>query len=180
MIRRLWLDSTVARNTGQVRELAELADPKGIVLVVPAHIHLEQCRHQRSECKERGTEFSLEVFDGFLEQLHVQVVELTLKKELAERWGERLHRRFSTRDQWRAAKLSSIRAKLAESAAVSTKRPPMTTDWLVALQIEDDQDGLVVTDDKGPEWDALRTSNKAKSFDQAKEWLSRLPTAPVD
>ena len=167
---RLWLDSTVARNSSQVRELAELASPRDVRLLVSAHIHLEQYRHERVQ---RGDRFNLSIFNQFLERLSIDVVELRMTQDTAERWGERLADRYPTADEWAAAKARSIKAKLPSDGDVKRGHLPMTADWLVALQVEDDEQ-YIVTDDTGPEWEALRSSGRAMTFEEAKHRLGEL------
>jgi hypothetical protein len=51
---------------------------------------------------------------------------------------------------------------------------PMTTDWWVALEVEDHEGDRVAVDDKGGEWDALRKTGRALFADDAIDWLSSL------
>ena len=169
---RLWLDSTVARIPRQIEDLSDLATPRGIKIVVSAHIYLEQYRRERTRSGER---FSIEIFNGFLKRLGLEVMEISLTRQLAERWGERLYKSYPTNDLWQGAKRKSVKAKLPDGAINERHRIPMTADWLVALQVEDDAEGYVVTDDKGPEWDALRKEGRAKKLEEVKSWLEGFP-----
>lgn len=49
---------------------------------------------------------------------------------------------------------------------------PMTTDWWVALQVEDEEEDRVAVDDEGGEWQALFAQGRAMTADKAKEWVA--------
>lgn len=171
----LWLDTNVARSPRRVKELARLAQKKGVRVVVHAHVHLEIWRQRHVELKEK---FSEEIVRSTLEQLGFQVFDVTLDRAAAERWGERLARRYE--DGWASAKLSAVRARLPEGTTLPAKKVPMTTDWLVALAVED-HDGVIAVEDKGEEWSALRaaTPKRALSFEECLAWLQDLPDSPA-
>jgi hypothetical protein len=55
----------------------------------------------------------------------------------------------------------------------------MTTDWLVALAVED-HDGIIAVEDKGEEWRGLRDAlpKRALGLDECRAWLQALPDSP--
>lgn len=169
---RIWLDSTLLWSPRKAKELCALARSRGFEVGVSAQIHLEQLRRDRTR---RGPSFDPAFTEQYLSRVGISIQPLRLDRPTAERWGQRLHERFGSSDAWPQAKLRSLRAKLGDGATLSD-RAPMTTDWLVALQVEDDgDDALVVTDDGGPEWDALRAGSQARTYDDARAWLTSLP-----
>jgi len=170
----LWLDSNVARSPGKIRELFEKASPKGIRLVVPAQVYLEICRQVR---ESQGAKFSLVRFDSFLEQQGIEVIGAQLDRTTAATWAELLNRRYPTRDEWKEAKLKSVKAKLPDEAELPAERVPMTTDWWIALAVEHDADAFIAVEDKGEEWRLLREQNRAGSFDDTLKWLETQPDA---
>jgi hypothetical protein len=166
----LWLDSNVARSPGKVRELSKLAQQKGISVVVHAQVHLEICRQVRVR---EGAEFSQELIDSFLETHRVPVIGAQLDRSAAESWAELLQKRFPTSEAWKKAKLSAVKARLPSEAEVNAHRVPMTTDWLIALEVER-RGSYIAVEDKGEEWKALRemTPKRALSYEEALRWLS--------
>lgn len=169
----LWLDSNVARSPQSVRELSSRASPKGIRVVVPAQVHLEICRHRR---ERDGEQFSPHLIDSFLGQLGIEVVEARLDRSTAELWAEMLHQRFPTSESWKAAKLTSVKAKLPEGATLPASKVPMTTDWWIALAVERDSNAFIAVEDKGEEWRNLRALGRAFSYQDALRWLDGQPS----
>jgi hypothetical protein len=53
----------------------------------------------------------------------------------------------------------------------------MTTDWLIALAVEQDAGSLIITEDTGEEWRHLREAQptRALAWDEALAWLNSLP-----
>jgi hypothetical protein len=168
----LWLDSNVARSPGDIRELVKRASPKGIRVVVPAQVHLEICRQVR---ESTGQQFSQQLIDSFLSQLGIEVVEARLDRATAETWAAMLNQRFPTSDDWKAAKLTSVKAKLPAGTTLPASRVPMTTDWWIALSVERDTSAFVAVEDRGEEWRALRALGRAFSYADALKWLEAQP-----
>jgi hypothetical protein len=178
----LWLDSSVVLQLkeSKLRELTDLAREKGIRVVVHAHIHLEMCRNLREKMRTKGMEFSPSYVRSHLDQLRIEVAEAALDRAAAEEWALLVDQRYSTDEAWQQAKLDAVRARLPEGAHLRADRVPMTTDWLVALEIER-QGAYVAVGDKGIEWRALREMNpcRALSYDDAMRWLqSRVDAGP--
>jgi hypothetical protein len=165
----LWLDSDVARVPEKIREIAALANRKGVKVVVPAQVYLER---NRQMLERMGDQFSRKLFDDFIDQLGIDIVEVPLDRARAGVWAELLNRRFPTGDAWKRAKLSAIRARLPDEATLDVRRAPMTTDWLTALEVERVK-AYVAVEDKGEEWRALRemSPKRALFFDEAMRWL---------
>jgi hypothetical protein len=170
----LWLDSNVARRPGDLRELVARAHRKGIRVVVPAQVHLELCRHLR---ESKRAAFSPQFIESFLTQQGIEVIEAQLDRQTAETWAEMLNDRYPTSDQWKAAKLSSVKAKLPDGATLPASRVPMTTDWWIALAVERDSDAIISVDDKGEEWQALRAVKRALFYVETLSWLEDQPDA---
>jgi hypothetical protein len=170
----LWLDTNVARSVQNVRTLGKLALKKGVRVVVHAHVYLENWRQMRVEKKEA---FSAQLIITLLEQYKITVFEMVLSQTVAERWGDLLAKRYPAADDWPKAKLKSIKARLDDETSIREKKPPMTTDWLVALAVEE-HDGYVAVEDKGVEWDALRGAKRALTYEQSVAWLEGLPDLP--
>ena len=129
----LWLDTNVAWSAQNVRTLGKLALKKGVRVVVHAHVYLENWRQMRVEKKEA---FSAQLIITLLKQYKITVFEMVLSQTVAERWGELLAKRYPAADDWSKAKLRSIKARLDDETSIREKKPPMTTDWLVALAVE--------------------------------------------
>ncbi len=168
----LWIDSDVARSAKRVRQLAELAQVKGVKVVVHAQVHLEQCRQTRELAAKAGKPFAPERMQSFLDQLGVEIAEAKLDRATAEAWAELLHNRFPTDEAWKQAKLGAVRARLPDEASITADRVPFTTDWLVALEVER-SGGLIAVEDKGEEWRRLRELDpkRALSYEEAITWL---------
>jgi hypothetical protein len=118
------------------------------------------------------SEFSDGYIQSSLEQLGIEVVEATLDRATAEVWARLLDQRYPTGEAWGQAKLDAVRARLPVGANLPSERVPMTTDWLIALEVER-QCATVAVDDKGIEWMALREMSPccALSYDEAMRWL---------
>lgn len=172
----LWLDSNVARSVPKVRQLAELAKRKGVQVLVHAQVHLEICRQQRERL---GAAFSQERVTTFLDQLGIEVAAAQLDRAAAERWAEILDRRYPSSDAWKKAKLSAVKAKLPDDAVLPAHRVPMTTDWLIALEVQH-RGAIIAVQDQGEEWGALRAAmpKRALSYDEALRWLDEQEDAP--
>jgi hypothetical protein len=170
----LWLDSSVLRQLkrSQLRALASLAGRKGVRIVVHAHIHLELCRHLRGSMRARGEEFTPSVISTSLDQLGIAVADAMLGRAEAEAWAALLDQRHPDDAAWQEAKLESVKARLPEGTRLRLGDVPMTTDWLVALEVER-QGARAAVDDKGPEWRALREAEpcRALSYTEAVQWL---------
>lgn len=173
----LWLDTNVAWSPAKVRQLAALARRKGVRVVVHAQVHLEIWRQRHVK---DGEKFSSNLVESFLRQLGIEVFDVALDRAAAEKWGEMLARRYPTDEAWRGAKLQAVKATLPDEAVVPAHRVPMTTDWLIALAIEE-HDGYIAVEDRGEEWSALRgaTPKRALTFKESLAWLQDLPDAPA-
>jgi hypothetical protein len=171
----LWLDSNVAWSPGKVRALATLAEKKGVRVVVHAQVHLEIWRQRNVR---DGAEFDAQMIGSFLHQLGIQVFDAMLDRTAAERWGERLAQRYG--NEWPRAKLEAVKARLPDGTSLPARRVPMTTDWLVALAVED-HDGFIAVEDKRGEWATLRdaTPKRALTFEECLAWLEALPDSPA-
>jgi hypothetical protein len=165
----LWLDTSVVWQATKLREIAALAKRSGVKVVIPAQVHMESYRQQRTA---RGDRFSADIFRGILEELRVEIAEMTLDAQTAEKWGEILHRRYPSEEAWRAAKLSCVKTRLPQEVTFQAERVPMTTDWLMALEIER-REFYVAVDDAGEEWRALRATSpkRALTYDETLAWL---------
>jgi len=166
----LWLDSSVIRAKQRVlAPLVELARSRGLNVLVHAHIHMEMCRHHR---ESKGERYSQPLIDTWLNQMGIVVADFHLTKQTAEECAAMLHRRYPTSEAWKAAKLSSVRARLTTEATLKEEKVPMTTDWWVALEVER-LNGYIAVEDKGDEWSALRLMKpcRALSYDACMDWL---------
>lgn len=173
----LWLDSSVVRlGRRKLEGLAKLAQRKGVHVVVHAHVHLELCRYLRGSMRARGMEFAQSFVSTQLDQIGIFVWDASLGREDAEAWAELLDRRFPTDAAWQEAKLECVKARLPEGTRLRADGVPMTTDWLVALEVER-QGARVAVGDKGLEWRALREAEprRALSYDEAVAWLEDRP-----
>lgn len=173
----LWLDSSVIHLGGRkLDELAKLAKSKGVKVVVHAHIHLETCRRLRESKRAKGEAYSQSHVTTSLDQLGIAIADVTFDRATAEAWAESLGRRYPTSADWKRAKADSVRARLPAGATVPASEVPMTTDWLVALEIERRGD-VVAVEDKGEEWQILRSADPCRAFtyDAAMTWLGARP-----
>jgi hypothetical protein len=169
---RLWLDTSVTRAPGHLRMIATEAYRRGIPVLVHAHVHLETCRHYR--CRF-GANYSPDTVDVMLRDLHIDVADMNLDRPTAERWAQRLHALFPSDAAWQTAKLATIGGELREGFATLPGDMPMTTDWWVALQVEEAPPDRVAVEDRGHEWEALRLGGRALSAAEATAWLATLP-----
>jgi hypothetical protein len=168
----LWVDTSIARSLKKLRILAELAQPKGVRVVIPAQVHLESYRQTREAAASRGAVFTVEQFRSGLAQLNIRVADMMLDMPTAEAWGEIIYGRYPGGDAWKAAKLSCLRARLPAEAELSADRVPLTTDWLMSLEVER-QGYYVAVEDRGEEWAGLRaaTPKRALTYEEALAWL---------
>jgi hypothetical protein len=168
----LWLDTSVAWSASRVRVIANLAQAKGIKVVVHAQAHLETCRQTREAAARDGKDFSADRIRSFLEQLEIEVADGSFDQATVEAWAELLHLRYPTSKDWRRAKFLTVKASLPPEAHISVESVPMTTDWLMALEAER-QGAYVSVGDKGEEWEALRAMNPkhALSYEETLAWL---------
>ena len=177
----LWLDTSVVRLGGsKLRPLADLARKKGVRVVVHAHVHLEACRYYRGSRRARGLDFTESAISTSLDQLGIKVADATLDRVAAEAWAALLDLRYPNDDAWQKAKLETVRTRLPEGVLLPANEVPMTTDWLVALEIER-RDAWVAVRDNGPEWRALREAQpgRALTYPETMAWLeSRADAEP--
>jgi hypothetical protein len=169
---RLWIDSSVARRAGTLRQLTELAEERHVDVLVHAHVHLEMCRHLRCE---HGDQYNPDMIREYFRVQRIRIEDMHLDERGADRWAERLYLRYPTMQQWEHAKKSTLGGDLRDGFVHEPGRMPMTTDWWVALQVEDNPDDRVAVDDDGGEWEALRAAGRALKSDAARQWLEGLP-----
>jgi len=165
----LWVDTSVVwgPTATKLRTIAELARESDVKVVVPAQVHMETYRQERTR---HGEAFSIHVFRGIFQQLRVELAEMKLDMSGAEAWGELLCRRYRSEEAWQAAKLKCIKARLPADATFQAKRVPMTTDWLMALEIER-RGFYVAVEDADEEWQALRELKRAFTYEETLAWL---------
>ncbi|XXY45484.1 hypothetical protein WME91_36325 [Sorangium sp. So ce269] len=171
---RLWIDTNAARSAPDLRRLCLLARSKGVEVIIHAHVYLERRRQQRVHLGER---FSETAFDGFLKQHRIRVIDIHLDQPTAARWADELYRRYSTDDEWESAKQRTLGGMLRAGFEVEPGKMPMTTDWIIALAVEDDAVSRIITHDEGEEWRRLREAEprRALRWDEAVAWLESLP-----
>lgn len=159
----------------KLRELAQLAQRKQVRVVVHPHIHLEMCRYLRENPRRP---FSQHFINQSLELLGITIEDFNLTKELAEQFATMLHHRYPTDDKWKNAKLSAVRARLPSDANAKADDIPMTTDWWVALEVEN-RNGYIAVEDKGAEWIAMREMKpqRAMNYEGCMRWLRDRPSA---
>lgn len=126
-----------------------------------------------------GGRFSETAFDRFLEQHRIRVVDIHLDQPTAARWADELYQRYSTDAAWELAKQRSLGGELRADFKVLPGKMPMTTDWLIALAVEDEVSSRVITEDDGEEWRRLRDAEprRALRWDEAVAWLESLPAS---
>ncbi len=171
-VRTLLVDTNATRSVVEFRQLTRLAQSKGLRVVVSAQTHLEDGRQTRVA---RGAAFDAAKHESFLEQHQVEVQPIAFDAQVAVRWAGRLAKRYPGRHGWEEAKRKTLHGRPRDGFEVLPGEMPMTTDWLIALAAEDDADTMVVTDDGGAEWIALRQAGRAKNRDEAIAWLTALP-----
>ncbi|WP_437897652.1 hypothetical protein [Sorangium sp. So ce124] len=171
---RLWLDTNAARSVQNLRRLCRLARSRGVDVVVHAQVYLEMRRQKRVL---HGEGFKETLFDDLLEQLPIRVVDIYVDQPTAARWADGLSQRYPTDRDWELAKQSTLGGQLIADFKSIPGKMPMTTDWLVALAVEEDAASRIITHDEGEEWHQLRVSEprRALSWDEAVAWLQSLP-----
>jgi hypothetical protein len=170
----LWIDSSVARQPRVLRELTDLAKGRGVPVLVHAHVHLEMNRHLRTEKRDR---YSHAMIREYFKGQRIQVSDMHLDEAAADRWAERLSQRYPTMADWEEAKKSTLGGTLRKEYVQEPGKMPMTTDWWVALQVEDAVEDRVAVDDQGGEWQSLRDAGRALDSEAAKQWLESLPVS---
>ncbi|WP_437734783.1 hypothetical protein [Sorangium sp. So ce1335] len=173
---RLWIDTNAARNPRAIRDLCRLARSRGVEVVVHAQVYLERRRQQRAHLGDRFLETA---FDDFLTQHRIRVVDIHLDQATAARWADDLCERYPTDAAWELAKHRTLGGELSADFKIVPGKMPMTTDWLIALAVEDDAASRIITQDEGEEWRWLREAEprRALSCDEAVTWLQSLPAA---
>ncbi|WP_433933109.1 hypothetical protein AB3662_02805 [Sorangium cellulosum] len=173
---RLWIDTNAARSVAAIEELCSLAGSRGVEVVVHAQVYLERRRQMRAHA---GTRFSEARFDGFLRQCGIHIVDIHLDHPTAARWADDLFQRYPTDAAWEQAKQRTLGGELRADFKVVPGKMPMTTDWLIALAVEDDAASRIITRDEGEEWRRLREGEprRALTWDEAVIWLQGLPAA---
>lgn len=171
---RLWVDSNVARSTVRTKDLCRRAQSKGVEVVVHAQVYLEMRRQRRVL---HGEAFDEHLFDGFLSQQKIRVLDIHLDQPTAAVLADELGRRYPTKEAWERAKQRTLGGSLKAGFEVEPGRMPMTTDWLIAFAAERDADARIITHDGGEEWRRLREAEprRALSWEEALDWLSSLP-----
>ncbi|KYF65766.1 hypothetical protein [Sorangium cellulosum] len=146
--------------------------------MVHAQVYLEMRRQRRVL---HGDGFKETLFDGLLQQLPIRVIDIHLDQPTAARWADALCRRYPTDAAWELAKHRTLGGELNADFKIAPGKMPMTTDWLIALAVEDDETSRIITHDEGEEWRRLREAEprRALSWDEAVTWLESLPaTSP--
>lgn len=171
---RLWIDTNAARSPRAIRDLCRLARSKGVEVLVHAQVYLERRRQQRAES---GEQFSGMAFDDFLLVHRVRVVDIHLDQPTAARWADGLCQRYPTDRDWELAKQRTLGGQLIADFKIIPGKMPMTTDWLIALAVEEDAASRIITHDEGEEWQRLREAEprRALRWDEAVTWLQSLP-----
>jgi hypothetical protein len=173
---RLWFDTNALwRKLSELRALSELARAKGVTPLASAQVYLEDRRRTRVA---RGPKFLAEDFDAGFAQLF-QIIDVPFERVTAARWADLLATRYPSREAWRGACHATLGGRLREEFAELPARIPMTTDWWVALAVEDDAASRVVCDERsGEEWRALRESGRVLTWSESQAWLEGLPSVP--
>lgn len=173
----LWIDTNVARSTEDLLQLSLLAQSRHVTVVVHPQVYLERRRQMQVHCAKRKIRFKPELFDSFLEEAGIQVFEMHFLRSTAAEWADALFSRYPTDEAWEAAKKATLGGELGKGFGTLPGQMPMTTDWLVALQVESDAGSFVITEDQGEEWRELRSAipRRAFSWNEAFEWLKQLP-----
>ncbi len=172
---RLWFDTNALwRKFSEQRDITGLARSRGLVPAVSAQVYLEDRRQTRLRLHARGKPFLDHVYDqGFL-QLY-DVIDVPFDRTTAAAWADRLALRYPERGAWREATRATLGGKLRAQFDELPARIPMTTDWWVALAVEDDPGTRVVCDEGGEEWRPLREAGRVLGWSEARVWLERLP-----
>lgn len=171
-VRRLWLDTNVTRSVDDLKELSKLAQVKQVKVIIHAQVYLERRRQKQVELKKA---FKPKLFDKLLTQLRYEVPEMRVTRATAATWADTLYERYPDHVTWEFAKKATLGGELRKDFQVEPGRMPMTTDWLIALEIEHDRDSYVITEDGGEEWQVLRSERRVFGWSEAIEWLRSLP-----
>ncbi|MDI1433783.1 hypothetical protein [Polyangium sorediatum] len=170
---RLWIDTNCARSAKKLRLLLPLARKKGVTIVIHPQVYLERRRQMRVE---KGEAFSSQLFDDLLAQLGIEVSRLELDQALAAGWADTLYARYPTSGGWEEAKQRTLGGMRSLGFEVLPGDMPMTTDWLIALMVEEEVSACAITHDSGEEWKVLRESRRLFSWSEAIAWLESLPS----
>jgi hypothetical protein len=174
-MRRLWFDTNVTRSFAprKLAALAQLAGTKAVQLTVHPQVYLEVRRFMRVD---KGPVFNPSLFDQFLVQSRIEFREVTATQATMTDWAELLATRYSTDLAWQDAKRRTLGGVTKDAFKVEPAHMPMTTDWLIALEIESDPESFVITHDDGEEWRPLRDAPQRRAFrwNEATDWLQSL------
>jgi len=168
----LWIDTNQARAAKPLKQLAQLARRKGVVPIVHPQVYLETRRQKRVM---HGPAFSPSIFDELLTQCRIECPAIAFDQARVSTWADLLAARYPSDQLWQRAKHATIGGELASGYDVLPGSLPMTTDWLIALEVELESDGRVLTADTGEEWRTLRESGRVFGWDGAVAWLNSLP-----
>jgi len=179
IVHLLWIDTNAAQSVADLKALSEEARGRQVMLVIHAQVYLERRRQMQVHCKSQGTSFQSGLFDNFLDRLGYEVLEMRVTRETASTWADLLFLRYPDHAAWEAAKKATLGGELRKGFQVAPGRMPMTTDWLMALEIEHDQKSYVITKDSKEEWQALRNARPSRVFTwkEAIDWLRTFPRA---
>lgn len=174
---RLWFDTNALwRKLSDLRSITELARAKGVTPLASAQVYLEDRRQTRVRL---GSKFLARDFDALFAQLF-EIVDVPFNRATAARWADLLAERYPGRGDWRNACHATLGGRLREQFEELPARLPMTTDWWVALAVEDDAGARVVCDERGgEEWSALHEARRVFTWSEAQEWLESLPSVPT-
>jgi len=171
---RLWVDTNAARGVVELRKLCKLARQKQVEVVIHPQVYLERRRQMRVETGEQWKE---RLFDDFLQQQGMLVPDFTLNQVRAAAWADELYGRYPTNEDWESAKKKTLGGELRDGFQVLPGQMPMTSDWLIALMVEEDPEARVLTEDGGEEWRHLHRAapKRALDWNETLEWLDGLP-----
>lgn len=171
---RLWFDTNALwRKLSEQRTITGLARSKGLQPAVSAQVYLEDRRQTRLRFSAVGRAFHGHLYDQGFIQLY-DVIDVPFDRATAAAWADRLALRYSERGAWREATRATLGGRLRAQFDELPARVPMTTDWWVALAVEDDADTRVVCDEGGEEWRSLREAGCVLGWEEAHAWLDGL------
>lgn len=173
---RLWFDTnTLFRGVAEMIEMTALARSRGLSPSISAQVYLERRRQIQVDCLTKGQPFNRDVYDEGFPRLF-DVVDMGLDRRTASDWADKLALRYPNKKAWRAATLATLGGETRAMFETLPGRVPMTTDWWIALQAEDDPSDRVVCHENGEEWRHLREQSRLFTWDEARHWLEGRPS----
>jgi hypothetical protein len=170
----LWPDTNFARDARRFLVLLREAARVQVPVCVHALVYLETRRYRRVKS---GANFDGPRFDAVFDPdpqgiVPTQFGPLEVGLPHARRWSDTLATRYPTDADWQAIKRQALRANTGAEVG-ETRHAPMTTDWWIALSLEELDGAHVITDDKGPEWEPLRKQGRVLTATEVGPWLAR-------